>query len=172
MAEVDAWLDDTKMRCTLREMAKAIMHILPLPECPQHLDTITQWVWDEWGGRHVGGSIAQVRSIVAGRPTCPPTLVALDGTTPVGMLGFRRITLHGREPLRLFVNQLFVVPGQREHGIGTELVRDALGRVGPEDAALYVYTHLRDWYAARGFTLVEEEAETGNVVLRAPRPSG
>lgn len=145
------------------------MQIIPLTECQQHLDTVTQWVWDEWGGVHVGGSIEKVRAILAGRPTCPPTLVALEREVPVGVLGFRRLMLRGRGPVRLFINQLFVVPARRAQGIGTALLREALGRVGPEDEALYVYTHLKVWYEERGFVVVEAEAQTGNVVLRAVR---
>jgi predicted N-acetyltransferase YhbS len=142
------------------------MQIIPLADCPQHVDTVTQWLWDEWGGAYAAQTQEQVRKTLLGRPTNPPTLVALERAEPVGVLGFRRIMFKGREPLLLFINSLFVAETQRGHGVGSALLRAALARVGPQDAVVYVYTHIRAWYEARGFALIEEEAETGNVVLR------
>jgi GNAT superfamily N-acetyltransferase len=73
----------------------------------------------------------------------------------------------GREPLLLFINSLFVLASHRGHGIGTALLRDGLGRVGPEDQYVYVYASIRTWYEGRGFVVVEEDGDTGNSVLRA-----
>ena len=146
------------------------MQVVPLSEVPHHLDAVAQWVWDEWRGSHSSQTFEEVRSILQGRATAPPTLIALDGAVPVGVLGFRRVMFRGREPLLLWINALFVVETHRDRGVGTALLYDALGRVGPEDAAVYVYAAIRGWYQARNFVMVEAEGDTGNAVLRASRP--
>jgi predicted N-acetyltransferase YhbS len=148
------------------------MHIIPLTEVPHHVETVTHWIWDEWRGAYAGETFEGIRKILLGRPTNPPTVVALDGAAPVGVLGFRRIMFRGREPLRLFINSLFVVETHRRRGIGTALLYDALGRVEPADPVVYVYASIRAWYEARGFVVIEEESDTGNAVLRATRPFG
>lgn len=142
--------------------------IIPLDDCPQHLDTIVQWVWDEWRGGQNGQSFDQTRAVMKGNPGHPPTLVALDDEThrPLGVLGFRRVMLHGRDPLVLFINSLFVPVSKRRRGIASALLTEAVRRVGPEDEWLYVYTNIATWYEARGFTAIEREPASGNTVLR------
>jgi ribosomal protein S18 acetylase RimI-like enzyme len=146
--------------------------IAPLDDCPDHLDTVVQWVWDEWRGGHNKQSFEETRSIIQGKPDRPPTLVAIDEHTAaaVGVLGFRRVMLHGREPLLLFINSLFVPAPARRRGVATALVAEAVRRVGarsgPSDEWLYVYTNIASWYEARGFDVAEHDAETGNTVLR------
>ena len=140
------------------------MHIVPLADCPQHLETAARWLWDEWHGQYGNRDFEQVRATLFDKPGRPPALLAIDGA-PVGVIVFRRVKFHGQEPLRLFINALFVTAEHRRRGIATALLGDALSRVGTEHDTIYVYTHLRDWYQARGFTFVKEEAETKNVVL-------
>lgn len=144
------------------------MQILTLAECPQHVDTATQWLWDEWPRGASGETFDQTRTTLLGRPDCPPTLLAIDHE-PLGVIGFRRVKFRGREPLLLFINSLLVIPTHRSRGIATALLTEALRRVEPADLPVHVYTHLRDWYTARGFVFVEEESETGNVLLRSHR---
>jgi ribosomal protein S18 acetylase RimI-like enzyme len=43
----------------------------------------------------------------------------------------------------------------RRRGIATALLNEALARVGKEHDAIYVYTQIRAWYEARGFTVIE-----------------
>lgn len=142
--------------------------IIPLADCPQHLDTIVRWVWDEWRGGQNGQSFEQTHAVMKGNPSHPPTLVAIDDSTlqPRGVLGFRRVMLHGRDPLVLFINSLFVPVSKRRQGIASALLTEAVRRVGPGDEWLYVYTNIAAWYEARGFTAIEREASSGNTVLR------
>jgi predicted N-acetyltransferase YhbS len=145
------------------------MQILSLIEVSHHADTIAQWIWDEWRGGEARQTFEETRAVLLRHPGTPPTIVALDANAPIGVLGFSRFMLGEREPLLLFINSLFVVEAHRGRGIGTALLRDALGRVGPEDTFVYVYTGLRAWYQARGFVVIQENGETGNAVLRTSR---
>lgn len=148
------------------------MQIVPLIEISQHVDTVTQWIWDEWRGGYAGQTFEETKRVLLGGPKNPPTVVALDAAAPVGVLGFRRVMFRGREPLLLFINSLFVLETHRGRGIGTALLHDALGRVGPEDPVVHVYATISAWYQARGFVVVEEDGDTGNAVLRAVKPFG
>lgn len=141
------------------------MQILPISQCERHLDTIAHWLWEEWKETS-GLTLEETRVQTLGRSTCPPTLVAVMGAEPVGVLAFRRAMYRGREPVLLFINSLFVRPSERRRGVGTILIAEALDRVGREDTAVYVFTHIREWYEARGFTVVEEDPETSNFILR------
>lgn len=146
--------------------------IVTLDDYPDYLDTVVQWVWDEWRGGHNNQSLEETRAIMQSKPSWPPTLVAIDEETAqaIGVLGFRRVTLHGREPLRLFINSLFVPAQARRRGVATALVAEAVRRAGARsdrsEEWLYVYTNIASWYEARGFEAAEHDAETGNTVLR------
>lgn len=146
------------------------MQIIPLIEVPQHVDLLAQWICEEWHAGYDREALEEVKTILRGGPTSPPTVVALDGEAPIGVLGFRRVMLRGREPLLLFINSLLVLETHRGRGIGTALLNDALGRVAPEDSCVYVYAAIPAWYQARGFVVVEPEDDAGNTVLRASRP--
>jgi predicted N-acetyltransferase YhbS len=140
------------------------MQILPIADCEQHLDTAARWIWEEWKETS-GLTLAQTRSQLTERSTCPPTLVAVVALELLGVIAFRRVKYRGREPLSLFINSLFVRPSDRGRGIGTALLSAALGRVGTEDPAVHVYTGVRAWYEARGFAVVDEEPDGANVVM-------
>jgi len=147
------------------------MQILPLVEVPQHVDAVALWIWDEWRGGEARQTFEETRAVLLGQRDTPPTIVALDAAVPIGVLGFSRFLFRGREPLVLFINSLFVVETHRGRGVGSALLRDALGRVGPEDSFVYVYKGIRAWYEARGFVVIQENGDTGNAVLRVSRPS-
>jgi predicted N-acetyltransferase YhbS len=141
------------------------MEIINLSRCPEHTDTVARWIFAEWADRSEL-TLDEVLRHLADQPTRPPTLLAVDGERVLGVLGFRRVKYRGREPAVLFINSLFVAESSRNRGIGSALVSEALRRVGPEDAALYVYTDIRAWYESRDFQLVDQETGTGNAVLR------
>lgn len=145
------------------------MQIVPLVDALHHADTVAQWIWDEWGGGYDHQTIDETRAVLLGRPTDPPTLVALEAAKPIGVLGFRRVMFRGREPSLLFINSLFVLASYRGRGLGTALLRDGLGRVGPDEHYVYVYATIRTWYEDRGFVVIEEDGDTGNFVLRWAR---
>lgn len=146
------------------------MQIVSLSDFPQHLDVVAQWLWDEWHGQYAAQTFEQVRSTLLDKPGCPPALIALDGE-PLGAIVFRRIKFRGREPLLLFVNALYVPLHARERGVATALLTEGLARVGKEHAAVHVYTQIRAWYEARGFTVIEEDSEPPNVVLSRANPN-
>jgi GNAT superfamily N-acetyltransferase len=143
------------------------MKVVPLVDVPHHVDMIAQWIWGEWRGGFAGQTFEDTRTVLLGRPTNPPTLVALEAGMPVGVLGFRRVMFRGREPLQLFINSLFVLASHRSRGLGTALLQDGLRRVGSEDEYVYVYASIRTWYEDRGFVVIEVDGDTGNFVLRA-----
>lgn len=140
------------------------MLILPISDCARHVDAIAQWTWEEWKETS-GLTLAQTRTQLQQRSTCPATLIAVVDGEAIGVIAFRRVKYKGREPLVLFINSLFVRPSDRGRGVGTALLSTALGKVGCEDRAVHVYTHIRAWYEARGFTVIEEDPETSNFVL-------
>jgi predicted N-acetyltransferase YhbS len=139
------------------------LRIAPLLEHGEHLDTVADWLWDEWKDLD-GQPWAQMRASLD-EVRRPASRLALVEDQPVGVLLFKRVKFKGKAPLRLFINALYVTQGQRRRGVASALVEEAARLASESDDVLFVYTHIAPWYERRGFTLTEGEDERGNVVL-------
>lgn len=141
------------------------MQILLLSERPQHLDTVSRWIWGLWHG-HSGLSEAQTRDRLLDPPDCPPTLLAEEEDKPAGVLAFHRIARAPGEPPSLFIDALFVAEPLRGRGIGAALVREGVERARSFAPDLYVYTSQRDdWYQRHGWSLLRVDPVSGLIVL-------
>ena len=83
------------------------MEIVRLSDRPDCLDLVASWIWNEWE-RDSSTSVDQIRDRI--KPECrPPPLLAIVSGEPCGALLFRRVNYRGREPLRLYLDSLFVI---------------------------------------------------------------
>ena len=143
------------------------MDLQPLNARPEWVEIAARWIWEEWR-EHSGLSLEETRARLVLEADRPPALLVLDGETPAGVLGFGRFQRAPGEAPSLFVDALYVAPEFRRSGAGTLLLRQAVTRAGEFASELFVYTHLREWYERRGWTVVESTPGTELVVLMIP----
>jgi GNAT superfamily N-acetyltransferase len=143
------------------------VQILRLSETPEHTDVVARWLWQEWG-EHSGVSLEETRVRLLDPFECPPTLLALVGSEPAGVIGFRRFQRRGEPERSLFIDAIFVAEPFRGRGIGSALLNQALASARPHAAELFVYTERRDWYEARGWQPADDETSGASAVLVYP----
>jgi len=135
------------------------------PATADDIDAVTDlWVALAAGQRRYGATLlaeanrSAVRSWVARAAVTEELLVARDGEELVGFVGFE-LDRNGyeRDRTRGTVSNLFVVPGRRGEGIGTELLdaaEEALREAGADAVALEALAangRAREFYADRGY---------------------
>ena len=140
------------------------MQILNLADRPGHLESVARWIWNEWRGQS-GLSEEQTRDRLLDPPDCPPTLLAEDDGTPVGVLGFQRFVRNPGEAPSLFIDALFVPEAHRGRGFGRALVHEGIERARAFAPDLYVYTSRQDWYRRHGWSLLRVDPVSGLFVL-------
>lgn len=129
---------------------KAMRHgqieILPLADFPQAIPALAAWIHAEWGALE---AIPQ-EEIEAGlrrNSGCreiPTTFVALSGGKPVGTVSLDTADLPGFDHLGPWLASLFVEPEFRGQGLGSSLLKRAMGHAGRLGARpLWLWT-LRD----------------------------
>ena len=136
--------------------------ILSLSERPDDLQTVARWIWEEWGTRTLEETAGQL----ADPPGCPPTLLAVAGAAPVGVVGFRRFQRSGESVLSLWINSLYVPYIYRSQSIGTTLLAEATLRARNFETTIYVYTSATSFYLRRGWSLVEHNQDGELAVLK------
>ena len=140
------------------------MQILNLADRPVHVESVARWIWKEWRGQS-GLSEEQTRDRLLDPPDCPPTLLAEDDGTPVGVLGFQRFVRNPGEAPSLFIDALFVPEAHRGRGFGRALVHEGIERARAFAPDLYVYTSRQDWYRRHGWSLLRVDPVSGLFVL-------
>ena len=140
------------------------MQILNLADRPGHLESVARWIWNEWHDQS-GLSEEQTRDRLLDPPDCPPTLLAEDDGTPVGVLGFQRFVRNPGEAPSLFIDAVFVPESHRGRGFGRALVHEGIERARAFAPDLYVYTSRQDWYRRHGWTLLRVDPVSGLFVL-------
>jgi GNAT superfamily N-acetyltransferase len=138
--------------------------IARLAALPQHVALVTGWLMHEWPEPKY--SFDERRDRLIEPPLCPPTLLALSGNNPVGVLGFARFRRQGDEHVSLFIDALFVHPEVRGRGAGSALLREAVTLAAAYERDLFVYTSSPDWYQRRGWSPVTPADELSRVVLK------
>jgi GNAT superfamily N-acetyltransferase len=138
------------------------IHVRQLSECPQHLGTVGQWIYEQWWCTPEN-SVEVVLSLLRlhmRRDTVPYTVVALQGQTPVGSCCVIEHDCAHRPQYSPWVAAVFVLDGFRRRGIASSVLREAVQvarRAGVE--SLYIDCHVNTvpLYEKNGWRVLEEE---------------
>ena len=136
--------------------------IEPLSDHPLALPIAAQWIWETWGTK----TLDQTIELLNQPKDCPPTLVALAGTRPVGVLGFGRWRRTDETVDSLWINSLFVIEDERSRRLGSRLLATAVESASSFAEELNVFTDIPIWYERRGWATIEESNDGS--VLRRP----
>ncbi len=140
-------------------MTRERLTIQRLADHPSALPVAARWIWETWGTK----TLAETIESLDDPENCPPTLVAMLGGRPVGVVGLSRFLRVGDTDETLWINAMYVVEVERSHGAGSLLLAAAVESAAPMADRLFVYTDVPEWYQQRGWSVVEREDH--NVVL-------
>lgn len=152
----------------MRSMEQSVQ-ITPLAGHPEWTGLLARWHVAEWhwlyDGWTPGIAAADLRRH-SGPDRIPTTLVAVVGGEPVGSVSLLETDLAGWEYLTPWLASLYVRPDHRGHGIGKELVRQAMAEARRMKVAeLYLFTPAhREFYAVLGWRFVSQAVAAGQTV--------
>ena len=150
------------------------IQIVRLIDHRDHVDVVVQWIFDQWGKEN-NDTRGAIREMLLETHACPPSLIAVSGSDPVGVVAFNRHRLSTKEgestatdPLDLWVNVLYICEDRRRsQGIGSQLLEQAVDevrKIGIEER-LYVYTDVAGYYQRHGWVIERSDLDGGYVVL-------
>jgi predicted N-acetyltransferase YhbS len=136
-------------------------HIIPLRECPQHIEQLATWHFGEWGdlnpANDVPARVARFHQqlLANGLPT---TWVAVDEQNVLGSASLVAHDLELRSHLTPWLASVFVAPAQRGRGIGRSLVRRVMDHVEQlEIPRFYLFTMDQEsFYRELGWETLEK----------------
>lgn len=148
-------------------MALVIAH---LSDYPEHLDTVVDWLWQEWGqpsSRPYYESLVR-HSLTKGQ--LPLTFVALQDDELVGTVGLWRSDLLCRQDLYPWMAALYVRKDDRGRGIGQQLQRFVMAVCQEQGfGELYLYTDLHGYYERSGWQYLTQSTTSANQSVRVYR---
>jgi GNAT superfamily N-acetyltransferase len=148
-----------------------------LADHPEHVETLALWHCEEdgrLGDREWLDFWRRQLRRECGRERIPIAFVALDGDAPVGHVSLVERNMDSHRELSPWLAGTLVHPSHRGKGMGTELVRHAVGRAAELGVGkLYLYTETaRPLYEGLGWAhLCDETYEGERVVVMALVPS-
>jgi predicted N-acetyltransferase YhbS len=138
------------------------MIITDLKQAPQHFDTVADRIWRAWweaDGDPISDLVEGLREVGAA-DGFPCTFVASDNDRFLGTVTAIQSDISDRPHLGPCVAALWVEPDARGQGIAQSLIGKVLAlyvSLGFKEAYLSARPHLHDFYALRGWTLVESD---------------
>ncbi|MGQ9661508.1 MAG: GNAT family N-acetyltransferase [Kiritimatiellia bacterium] len=124
-----------------------------------HLNTVVDWLWQEWGTEKLTREhISQyVMSSVRSGQLFPSTYIAFLGNIPVGSVSIVRCDLPIRSQLTPWIASVVVARDQRGKGIGTRLLSYAERKLRAHGwPRVYLYTRDKEeYYLAKGYAVIE-----------------
>ncbi len=137
-----------------------------LADHPESVPLLAAWHHAEWSPIIRDWPLALAEAELAshrGRLEIPTTILAFEQERLVGSASLLAEDMPDFPALTPWLASVFVVPDRRGAGIGTALVRRALTgarELGAATAYLFT-TEAEEWYAARGWRVVERRAARG-----------
>jgi GNAT superfamily N-acetyltransferase len=145
------------------------IQIHPIADYPGLKDTVSDWLWTEWGTRLNRGLY---RSLVAHctKDSIPAIYLAFDNEKPVGAVGLLRTDLLSRQEFTPWMAVLYVIPEYRGKGIAAQLQEHATGeakRLGFTE--IYLYTKMTGFYEKTGWVYLESDLDDHGECIRIYR---
>lgn len=141
-----------------------------LPDAPDDISTVANWLYDEWGhfveGRTLSTAHEKVRQSL-GANDLPLTLVYyLDGK-PIGTAGIDTDDMSTRPELTPWMVSVYVETNHRKKGVGTALcerIREEFIRLGIKTAYLFTPDQ-ENLYSRLGWKTFSREEYRGEDVV-------
>lgn len=144
-----------------------------LVDVPQHVDTLAQWTVDAWGKYDPTLNITNATAALTAKRNkdkVPFTLVAINGSEPVGMVSLKsKIKVAGYEDRNLWLGSYWVIEQYRDQGIGTQLLKQAYAKareLGYKKISLFASDpKAPEWYARQGWKQFATDTYQGHTVV-------
>ena len=145
------------------------MHIKNLADHPEYIETIGTWHWEEWGHADPQGSLESWIDGIASRTnrlSIPATLIAIENSLLLGSICLVENDMDIRADLTPWVAGLLVAPEHRNHGVGSELMKQAMSFAADAGIeTLYLYTSTAEsLYLKLGWSLIDSAFYEGEDV--------
>jgi predicted N-acetyltransferase YhbS len=153
----------------------------PFAHYPQHIDELSQWMFQKWGQFYPGSSVETTRRWLAmtmRNTGLPITQLALDGETLVGCVMLQRQELYKEKDLTPWLGALLVEEKYQNQGIGSRLHGWGMAHIKSLD---YKKLHLLafdpnhcEWYHRKGWTIIKSDDTRGHplIVMEISLPQG
>lgn len=133
----------------------------------EHIDTVTNWLWREFGKANNYDFFHSIIRHSLIKDKLPLTFIALRDNELVGTVGLWRSDLVSRQDLYPWLSALYVKEEFRGENIGQELQRFLIGycrKVGYHE--LFLYTDICSYYEKTGWIYIEDGIEYSGEHLR------
>ncbi|MFN3587617.1 MAG: GNAT family N-acetyltransferase [Moraxellaceae bacterium] len=147
------------------------MRLLPLHAAPQHVPALARRHQPQWQAAHPGMTLAAWEAEFArhadARQPLPTTLLALDDDgSLLGSASLVADDMDGAAPWSPWLANVLVTEAARGRGIGQALIDGVIAEARALGfAKVFLFTEdQQDFYARRGWTLLEERDHHGHRV--------
>lgn len=154
-----------KIKKALKEKRESVVTFAPLlTHHPQHIDELSQWMFQESGIFYPGSSLETIRrwlTMTTRRTGLPTTQVALDGETLAGCAMLQRQELYKEKGINPWLGALLVKEKYQHQGIGSHLHDWALTyakSLGHQKLHLLAFDpSCCEWYLKKGWTILKTD---------------
>ena len=147
------------------------MRFALLAELPQHIGTVAEWLFNEWGDSSQGQSSAKLASRLSERMSLselPMHILALCEESPVGFAAIKLNEMDEYPDRRHWLGSLYVLHERRQQGIGSALVEEVIRRsefYNIDCLSLQTEHVTGGLYGRFGWTEVEKITSEGDEIL-------
>ena len=127
------------------------MKLAYLVDCDQHIDTVSKWLYKQWGFHYSDKTrqdyLKEVQDRL-NRQTIPTTFIALQDREPIGTASLIKHDMDTHKHLTPWLADVYVKPEFRNKGIGSRLVRRVMKEAKDINInRLYLFTReAKDFY--------------------------
>ena len=147
------------------------MQFALLAEFPDHVKTVSNWLFDEWGDPSQGHSPSRLSQRLHSRismNSLPQHILALEDGEPVGFVVIKLFEMEEYPEREHWLGSLFVPLDKRGSGIGSALISEVIRRCddhGISRLSLQTEELSGGIYRRHGWSDVEEITSRGDRVL-------
>jgi GNAT superfamily N-acetyltransferase len=138
------------------------MQLKQLSECPEHLDAVGTWIYEQWWRKPDNTPevvLSRLRQHTQ-RDAVPFTIVALENGQPVGSCCVIENDCVHRPQCAPWVAAVFVKEQWRHRGIASRILQEACRvarRAGVKDLYIDCHVNTVPLYEQNGWTILERE---------------
>jgi predicted N-acetyltransferase YhbS len=144
-----------------------ILIIEHLADHKEHIDTVTNWLWKEFGNKNNYNFFQSIIRHSLIKSKLPLTFIALEDNELVGTIGLWRSDLVSRQDLYPWLSALFVKEDFRGKQIGQELQRFLIEYCTVAGyTEFFLYTDICNYYEKTGWIYLEDGVEYSGEYLK------
>jgi GNAT superfamily N-acetyltransferase len=150
------------------------VEVKQLAECPEHLETVGSWIYEQWW-RRPGNTVEVVLRLLrehVAQDKVPFTVIALVDGSPVGSCCVVENDCAFRPQYAPWVAAVYVKPGLRRQGVASSLLQEVVAIAKrAQVVGLYIDCHVGTVpvYERSGWTILERNVgDPDSVVLYRP----